>query len=151
MSGMDTTDTTDTTDTKTPPPTVWPTLAADDARGQLAYLTEVLGFVEVVAYTDDDDVVQHAELAWPAGGGIMMGQRRPGSDDRATPSGAFSAYVVVAEAAEVDAVAARVREDGRGEVVRPPHDTDYGSHDTAIRDPEGNNWQFGTYPGAPRP
>jgi len=28
--------------------------------------------------------------------------------------------------------------------------TDYGSHDFAARDPEGNRWSFGTYRGEPR-
>ena len=144
---MDTT----TTDTKTPPPQVWPTLAAHDARALMSFLTGVFGFVEVVAYTDDEGVVQHAELAWPTGGGLMMGQKRPGTDDRATSSGSFAAYVVVPDAAEIDAIAARVREHGGAEITRGPYDTDYGSHDVAVRDPEGNNWQFGTYHGAPRP
>ena len=31
-----------------------------------------------------------------------------------------------------------------------PHDTDYGSRDFAVRDPEGNRWSFGTYRGEPR-
>ncbi|GAA4905066.1 VOC family protein [Actinomycetospora succinea] len=117
----------------------------------MAWLTGVLGFVEVVAYAGDDGVVQHAELAWPTGGGLMMGQQRPGTDERATSSGSFAAYVVVPDAAEIDAIAARVRDAGDGEIVREPYDTDYGSHDVAVRDPEGNHWQFGTYPGAPRP
>ena len=139
------------TDTKTPTPQVWPTLAARDARALMSFLTEVLGFVEVVAYADDGGVVQHAELAWPAGGGIMMGQERPGTAQRATPPGAFGAYVVVPDDAGIDALAETVRADGRGEVVQGPYDTDYGSHDVAVQDPEGNHWSFGTYPGAPRP
>jgi uncharacterized glyoxalase superfamily protein PhnB len=136
---------------KTPPPQIWPTFAARDARAMIAFLTDVLGFTEVVAYADDAGVVQHAELAGPAGGGVMMGQERPGAEGRATPAGHFTAYVVVPDAAEIDALAARVRDDGRGEVLEGPYDTDYGSHDVALRDPEGNHWQFGTYPGAPRP
>jgi uncharacterized glyoxalase superfamily protein PhnB len=36
------------------------------------------------------------------------------------------------------------------EVVAPLHDTDYGSRDFAVRDPEGNLWSFGTYRGEPR-
>ena len=31
------------------------------------------------------------------------------------------------------------------EVVRALHDTDYGSQDYAVKDPEGNLWDFGTY------
>ena len=43
---------------------------------------------------------------------------------------------------------------GRGagaKVTVELHDTDYGSRDFAIDDPEGNHWYFGTYRGAPRP
>lgn len=136
---------------KTPPPQVWPTFAAHDARAMITFLTGVLGFVEVVSYAGDDGVVQHAELAWPAGGGVMTGQQRPDAGGRATPPGAFTAYVVVPDAAEVDALAERIRAADGAEVLEGPYDTGYGSHDVAVRDPEGNRWQFGTYPGAPRP
>jgi uncharacterized glyoxalase superfamily protein PhnB len=33
-------------------------------------------------------------------------------------------------------------------VIRKPEDTDYGSREFAVRDPEGNRWSFGTYRGA---
>ena len=36
------------------------------------------------------------------------------------------------------------------EIIAGPHDTDYGSHDFAAADPEGNRWSFGTYRGEPR-
>jgi uncharacterized glyoxalase superfamily protein PhnB len=36
-------------------------------------------------------------------------------------------------------------------VLRELHDTDYGSRDFAVLDPEGNHWSFGTYRGEPRP
>jgi uncharacterized glyoxalase superfamily protein PhnB len=32
-------------------------------------------------------------------------------------------------------------------LVRELNDTDYGSHEFACRDPEGNLWSFGTYRG----
>jgi uncharacterized glyoxalase superfamily protein PhnB len=34
------------------------------------------------------------------------------------------------------------------EVLREPADTDYGSREFAVTDPEGNLWSFGTYRGA---
>ena len=37
-----------------------------------------------------------------------------------------------------------------GRFARKPFDTDYGSRDFTVRDPEGNLWSFGTYRGAPR-
>jgi uncharacterized glyoxalase superfamily protein PhnB len=36
------------------------------------------------------------------------------------------------------------------EVISGLHETDYGSRDFAVRDPEGNRWSFGTYRGEPR-
>jgi uncharacterized glyoxalase superfamily protein PhnB len=35
-------------------------------------------------------------------------------------------------------------------VTHELYETDYGSRDFAIEDPEGNRWAFGTYPGEPR-
>jgi uncharacterized glyoxalase superfamily protein PhnB len=136
-------------DTETPP-TVWPTLRARDARALIAFLVDTVGFVELVTYTDDAGTVHHAELAWPPGGGVMLGQERADAEAQVTPPGSFSAYVVEPDPARVDALADRVR-GSAGEVVRGPYDTDYGSHDVAIRDPEGNAWHVGTYPGSPRP
>ena len=137
--------------TNTPPPQVWPSLSARDPRALIDFLVDTVGFTETVAYTahtDGTDAVVHAELAWPAGGGVMLGQARPGNDGCVTGPGSFSAYVVVPDPADVDALAKRVRAAG-GEIARDVHDADHGSHDVAIRDPEGNTWHFGTYHGHP--
>ena len=135
---------------KTPPPTVWPTLRANDARALIRFLVDVVGFEETAVYGEggeDGGVVHHAELSWPLGGGIMLGSARDdGGEAGPTPPGACSAYVVVDEP---DALCDRVRAGG-AEITVDLHDTDYGSRDFAIRDPEGNRWYFGTYRGAPR-
>jgi uncharacterized glyoxalase superfamily protein PhnB len=130
-----------------PQPQVWPTLRADDAIGLIKFLVEAFGFEETVVYSDGD-VVQHAQLSWPEGGGIMLGSARPGQEGQAsaTDPGAFGAYVVTGEP---DALCARARAAG-AEITAEPHDTDYGSRDFAARDPEGNRWSFGTYRGEPR-
>ncbi len=128
----------------TPTPQVWPSLHAHDARALISFLVDVVGFEQVVAY-EDGDRVAHAELAWPEGGGVMLGSTRPDGDS-ATRAGAFGAYVVTADP---DALHDRVRAAGAA-VVTAPFDTDYGSRDFAIEDPEGNRWNFGTYPGHPR-
>jgi hypothetical protein len=39
---------------------------------------------------------------------------------------------------DIDALQARVAAGG-AEITRPPHDTDYGSRDFALRDPEGDS------------
>jgi uncharacterized glyoxalase superfamily protein PhnB len=132
-------------ETKTPPPpNVWPTLRASDARGLIKFLTEALGFEEVVVYADGD-TVHHAQLAWPPGGGVMLGSARPDNPAGVTLPGQFSAYVVTADP---DALHARAAAYG-AKVITEPYDTDYGSRDFAIEDPEGNRWSFGTYPGEP--
>lgn len=58
----------------------------------------------------------------------------------------MSVYVVTDDP---DGLCARARAAG-GEITREPFDTDYGSRDFAMRDPEGNRWSFGTYAGHPR-
>jgi uncharacterized glyoxalase superfamily protein PhnB len=133
---------TDNTD-KTPAPQVWPTLRARDARALIRFLVDVVGFEETAVYGDGDSV-HHAELSWPLGGGIMLGSVR---DDRwALEAGTFGAYVV---ADDIDGLYERVLAGG-AEILDKPHDTDYGSRDFALRDPEGNRWSFGTYRGEPR-
>ena len=68
------------TDDKTPPPQVWPSLRAADARALIRFLVEVFGFEETVVY-GDGPAVQHAQLSWPEGGGIMLGSARDDPDD----------------------------------------------------------------------
>ena len=129
---------------KTPPPQVWPTLSAQDARALIRFLVDVVGFEETAVY-GEGDVVNHAELSWPPGGGVMLGSAREGQAPVTDP-GRFSAYVVVDDP---DALCDRIRAAG-GKITMELTDTDYGSRDFAIQDPEGNHWYFGTYRGAPR-
>ena len=132
--------------TQTPPPTVWPAFRATDARALIDFLVTAFGFREVVAH-EDGKTVHHAELAWPEGGGVMLGSVRDDPDDHwATQTGAIGVYVVTDDP---DAVHARAVAAG-AEITRGLNDTDYGSREFAARDPEGNLWSFGTYAGEPR-
>jgi uncharacterized glyoxalase superfamily protein PhnB len=132
--------------TDAPPPQVWPTLRATDALALIRFLVDVVGFEETVVYADGD-VVHHAQLSWPLGGGIMLGTIRDDADDRwPIKPGTFGGYVVVDDP---DALFERVKAGG-AEITDELHETDYGSRDFAIRDPEGNRWSFGTYRGEPR-
>jgi uncharacterized glyoxalase superfamily protein PhnB len=126
-----------------PPPSVWPTTHAADARALIHFLIDAFGF-ELTAMYADGDVVHHAELVWPLGGGIMLGSAREGSDVR--QPGQMSVYVVTEDP---DALCERARAAG-AEITTELHDTDYGSRDFAARDPEGNSYSFGTYRGEPR-
>jgi uncharacterized glyoxalase superfamily protein PhnB len=130
----------------TPPPQVWPSLRARDAHALIRFLVDAFGFEDTVVYADGD-VVHHAQLSWPPGGGIMLGSARPAPDEAAAVApGSFAAYVVTDDP---DALFARATAAG-AKVLREPNDTDYGSRDFAVIDPEGNRWSFGTYRGEPR-
>jgi uncharacterized glyoxalase superfamily protein PhnB len=126
---------------------VWPILSYRDARAAIAFLVEAFGFEERAVYARDDDsaVVEHAELRWPAGGGVMLGTA--GKDDSAfgrRQPGNDSVYVVCQDP---DGLFERATAAG-AEVVRGLVDEDYGSRGFTVRDREGNLWSFGTYTGA---
>jgi uncharacterized glyoxalase superfamily protein PhnB len=125
---------------------IWPTLTFRDARAAADFLVNAFGFELRAIYARDDDpgVVEHGELRWPRGGGVMFGSA--GKDDgpfgRRIP-GNESVYVVCDDP---DALFQRATAAG-AEVVRPLTDEDYGSRGFVVRDPEGNLWSFGTYAG----
>ena len=128
-----------------PQPTVWPTLRARDARALIRFLVHAFGFEEAAVY-GDGDLVEHAQLSWPPGGGIMLGSARNRPDDPwPIQPGTSGCYVVTDD---IDAVLARAR--AAGAEIRGPFDTEYGSREFTARDPEGNLWQFGSYRGEPR-
>ncbi len=124
-------------------PTVWPAFQAHDPRAVIDFLV-ALGFEETVAYADEGGTIQHAQLDWPEGGGVMLGSHKPDGPFTQQP-GTTSAYVVTAD---VDAV--RDRALAAGLAAPPIVEQDYGSRELGLRDPEGNQWSFGTYAGEPR-
>ena len=135
----------DTTNS-TPAPAVWPILIYRDARAAVTFLTEAFGFEARGVHGRDDDpsIVEHAEMRWPLGGGVMFGSA--GKDDSAFVQrvpGNDSVYVVCDDP---DALFGRATAAG-AEVVRGLKDEDYGSRGFTVRDPEGNLWSFGTYRG----
>lgn len=126
--------------------TVWPCLAYKDAPAAIEFLATAFGFEPRAAYPAEDrpDVIEHAELRWPLGGGIMLGTA--GKDDspfgRRLP-GNEAVYVVCEDP---DGLFARATAAG-AEVVQGLRDEDYGSRGFTVRDLEGNLWSFGTYRG----
>ncbi len=103
----------------TPAPQVWPTLRARDARALIRFLVDVVGFDETAVY-GGGDVVHHAQLSWPLGGGIMLGSER--DDAWALRAGTFGAYVV---ADDIDGLYQRVPAAG-ADIIGRPEDTDCG-------------------------
>jgi uncharacterized glyoxalase superfamily protein PhnB len=125
------------------PKTVWPSLRARDARELIRFLVDVFGFEEKAVY-GEGDIVQHCQLNWPEGGGVMLGSMRDAPDNPWNlQPGSSGAYVATDH---VDDIYQRAVKAG-ATIVRELNDTDYGSHEFACRDPEGNLWSFGTYRG----
>lgn len=125
-----------------PTPTVWPTLQARDARALIAFYVETLGFVETAVYGDGAEV-DHAQLDWPEGGGIMLGTYKP---DRAwnRQPGTFGGYVVTDH---VEDLYQRISASGTT-ITQELSESDHGP-EFALSDPEGNLWSFGSYRGEP--
>lgn len=129
------------------PSCVIPTLRYRDAHAAMDWLCSVLGFVRHVVYEGPEKSIAHAELTL-GGGMIMLGSEREDEYGRGFKSPAEfggletrSTYVVVPDA---DAVYARAQTAG-AQVVRPIRDTEYGSREFTIKDPEGHSWSVGTY------
>lgn len=128
----------------TPALTVWPILRAHDCHALIDFLVDTVGFRTVAVYGDQNRV-EHAELAWPDGGGVMLGSHSDGP--WSTKPGTAGMYVVTDQ---VDALYERVKAAGT-EIIMERSDQDYGNREFALRDPEGNLWSFGVYRGAPIP
>ncbi len=131
--------------TPSPRTAVWPSLLYRDANAAIAFLVEAFGFEETVVYRNEDGcVVEHAELGWPEGGGIMLGSARPESGIASLAPGVGAVYVVVSDP---DALYARATAHG-ATITREMRDEEYGSRGFTASDPEGVIWSFGTYAGA---
>ena len=136
---------TESSDDLTPPPTVWGTIQARDAHALIDFLV-TLGFEATAVYDDPDDphIVQHSELNWPEGGGVMCGSNKSGSMGQEPGTAGF--YVVTADP---KAVHDRAVEAG-AKITRELNSPPYGGLEFGLQDPEGNSWSFGSYRGEAR-
>lgn len=50
--------------TQTEAPRLYPTMRCSDIDAMIAWLKDVVGFTERVAYRDDNGVIHHAEFAY---------------------------------------------------------------------------------------
>ncbi len=118
---------------------IWPALFYDDAHAARAWLSAI-GFEEGAVVPGEDGGIRHSEMLWPDGGRVMVSTR---TSEREAKGHVQGVYVVCREPDEVHrrAVAAGAT------VTSEPFDTDYGSRDFSLEDPEGHAWHFGTYAG----
>jgi uncharacterized glyoxalase superfamily protein PhnB len=128
-----------------PAPTVWGTFQARDARAMIDFLTAI-GFEPTVVYADGNDpaTINHAQLDWPEGGGVMFGSHK--QEGWSLPPGGAGFYVVTADPRAVHDRAVQAG----AEITRELNEPGYGGWEFGLRDPEGNQWSFGSYRGEPR-
>jgi uncharacterized glyoxalase superfamily protein PhnB len=126
---------------------IFPAFRYQDAPAAIRWLCEAFGFEEQFVVPNEDGTIAHAQLRF-GGSCVMLSSSRADDLQLRSPRDlggiTASVYVQVDRPEEIDALFARATGAG-AEVVRPIQDTDYGSHDFSVRDPEGNLWSFGTY------
>ena len=124
---------------------VWPSIRCGDTRALIDFLVAAFGFEEQFSVPGEDGKgIIHAQIRWPGGGGVMLGDAEGGDAFHLSlPFGPVSIYVVIDQP---DALHDRAVAVG-ATIVRGLRDEDYGSRGFSATDPEGNLWSFGTYAG----
>ena len=121
---------------------IWASIVSDDAQRLCSWLID-LGFTQdLLIPGDSEGLIHHCQLDWPEGGRVMLSS----TGERATPCrpGTSSLHVVVADP---DAVMSRARALEATIVHELVTQTDYGSRDFTVADPDGNHWTFATFAG----
>jgi len=117
---------------------LYPSLRYNDAKAAHQWLQDAFGFEPVALYEDDHGGVAHAEMRWGSDL-IMFGTAREDHYGERVGQG-----WVYATCEDPDALYACAKAAG-AEVTMELTDQYYGSRDFAVRDLEGNQWNFGTY------
>jgi len=138
-------------DPMTERPSLIPCLRYDDAPAAIDFLCRAFGFEKHAVFADLENpaIIHHAQLTLN-GSMVMLSSVR---DDETvalyrwkTPAQAGGVTVCIsARIADPDAHFARAKAGG-ADIVTEPHDNEgYPGRSYNVRDPEGNNWDFGTY------
>lgn len=122
-------------------PTFYPGLQYRDADAGMKWLEDVLGCERREDHRDEDGNVVHAEMVF-RGAIVMLSSAGVGREPfRSLPAGGRLVYCAMDDVEELyESVSGK-----GGEIAVEITDTDYGSRDFTVRDPEGNLWAFGTY------
>jgi uncharacterized glyoxalase superfamily protein PhnB len=129
------------------PSTLYPSFYYDDAQSAIDWLCKAFGFRKRLIVPGPDGAVMHSELTFgPAV--IMVATSRPsmGCVSPKSLSGINSATSLYVE--DPDRHFAQAKAAGAF-VLCDIKDEEYGGRGYMVRDPEGNQWYFGSYrPGA---
>ena len=126
-------------------PGLFPTIRCHDTKALIDFLVETFGFIEHFVVPEGEGII-HAEMRWPGGGGVMLGDAVTGNDDHDRldlPVGPTSVFAVTDDPDGLHdrAVGAGAR------IVRGLRDEEYGARGFSAADPEGNIWSFATWHG----
>lgn len=121
--------------------TAYPNLRYSDVDAGIGWLSSALGFGVSELVRDEDGVVVHAQVVLGEAI-VMLSTAGAGREPfRSLAAGQGLVYLAVEDP---DALHDRAVAAG-AEIALELTDTDYGSRDFTVRDPEGNLWSFGTY------
>jgi len=119
-------------------PNVFPALRYKNGPAAIEWLGK-LGFEKHFVVPGPSGTIAHAQLT--IGPGMIMlgsGSHEANNAWDTVPQGVY------VQVEDVDAHYARAKAAG-AEIVRDLANTDYGSREYSVRDPEGHLWSFGTY------
>ena len=77
-------------------PGLFPTIRCRDTKALIDFLIEAFGFIEHFVVPEGKGII-HAEIRWPGGGGVMLGDVVTGNDDHDSlglPVGPTSVFAV---------------------------------------------------------
>lgn len=124
---------------------IWAVMSYQDPDAGIRFVTDVLGFEELVLVRSPEGEIVHSEYRWPEGGIVQIAGADPGNPFLPEPGKNGGLYVITQDP---HAVWERCQAAGV-EVLRPPEEPHYdpGGMGFSVRDPEGNAWSFGSYAG----
>jgi uncharacterized glyoxalase superfamily protein PhnB len=132
-------------------PTITPALCYKDAPAAIDFLCNAFGFARHAVHADPDDptIIHHAQLTY--GNGMIMlssmleGERKERYRWKTAEEAGGITMCVCVVIDDVDAHYERALAGG-ADIVTTPHDNPgYPGRSYDARDPEGNDWDFGTY------
>ena len=127
--------------TQTKHPAVFPAIRYADAPKAIEWLSKTLGFEKHFVVPGEERDIAHAQLT--IGNGMIMLGSKPSNPDPTNPWDKANHGIYV-HVEDIDAHYAQAKAAG-GEIVHELKDTEYGSREYSVLDPEGNLWSFGTY------
>lgn len=124
--------------------TIFPILRYENPRAAMKFLCEALSFKTLFCVPETGEFVRHARLGL-SGNIVMLGSVRDDEVNLTTPTiagrstQALSVYVP-----NIEVHYAQAKQAGAN-IVTSLHETDFGSREYHLCDPEGHMWCIGNY------